>query len=953
MTPLRAYSALLPMAQGLAAKDSAGSSGCRTKLWRDQERDAHMLQQQLVRERMENQRHAQAARTKDEELLRSEHAVRSLREQKVQLERQMSQLRGDLARSEAARQREVSDLKARLSTCEANHEREMLALEREAALRAASAAEAARREESKAQEALLSELGAAKSQSQRDRRESEAEQRRLQLDFQARLEEERRSSRRLAAARNSALNESLSGETEPSFPIASQGAAAAVSKMRLLEEQLKVLQQQSSFEGLSVTEPSSYEAGPAATARNTKEESEALVRKREAELLAELQEERAAAIAARCQASRALRNARSMSLPGSLLLDASYASVPAALTPPRAQAKELQAGAAGRQRPAGKLEGTLRLPSRKAAGSPAVEGSPVAVSSVGAAAGSSRPSGLSEGAFDLAERSSPREAAGQASLRHVPDTGEEDHAGSPSSCQVLSPALSLEAMQGESTASPALPGNAAGSIQATTVEVPPESPRRSVTSSPAPQAAGRLPPALLLGDDKLAEALRGERGGIGSIAEFSPQGNACNIARPEVDVEVCADHVGSASAASSAAEAREAEVEARLREAQSSSENWRQRSLILEERLQQILRDRAESESALLASATHRTASSQKEESSGRRWRPPALELEDEQEEARAREAEAWKRQRHMLEARLQQATEERDRMIEATNELRADMRRLERQVDRVPEAKPDKVPSAASAPSVPSPMSAASVMRQALAFVGGLNSDSSGGGAIVDRFGALSSPPRSPHSSRSPVLPLPGPTPPPPTVTPPAPAAGPLEPKPMPPRLPIARMGTASPQPGPGPSALAPVPPAPRRPARGELEVPSPKPARPDSRGDSSAEAASWMLMADGASNSKVLAAAMVGRPTDISQPPSASSTYLEALYACSHTGLVPSESLRGQPSGLDFVPPPPVPPRTPSPSPESPGSPSARRVADALGALSPRRTTTGSPARTLHALA
>eukprot|EP00439_Symbiodinium_sp_Y106_P049193 s2934_g6.t1 len=97
------------------------------------ERDAHMLQQQLVRERMENQRHAQAARTKDEELLRSEHAVRSLREQKVQLERQMSQLRGDLARSEAARQREVSDLKARLSTCEANHEREMLALEREAA----------------------------------------------------------------------------------------------------------------------------------------------------------------------------------------------------------------------------------------------------------------------------------------------------------------------------------------------------------------------------------------------------------------------------------------------------------------------------------------------------------------------------------------------------------------------------------------------------------------------------------------------------------------------------------------------------------------------------------------------------------------------------------------------------------------------------------------------------
>lgn len=291
--------------------------------------------------------------------------------------------------------------------------------------------------------------------------------------------------------------------------------------------------------------------------------------------------------------------------------------------------------------------------------------------------------------------------------------------------------------------------------------------------------------------------------------------------------------------------------------------------------------------------------------------------------------------------------------MIEATNELRADMRRLERQVEQVPEAKPDKVPSAASAPSVPSPMSAASVMRQALAFVGGMNSDSSGGGALVDRFGALSSPPRSPHSSRSPALPLPGPTPPPPTVTPPAPASGPLEVKPMPPRLPIARMGTASPQPGPGPSALAPVPPAPRRPARGELEVPSPKPARPDSRGDSSAEASSWMLMAEGASNSKVFAAAMVGRPTDISQPPAASSTYLEALYACSHTGLVPSESMRGQPSGHEFVPPPPAPPRTPSPSPEEPGSPSARRVADALGALSPRRTTTGSPARTLHALA
>ncbi|OLQ14102.1 hypothetical protein AK812_SmicGene1795 [Symbiodinium microadriaticum] len=112
----------------------------------------------------------------------------------------------------------------------------------------------------------------------------------------------------------------------------------------------------------------------------------------------------------------------------------------------------------------------------------------------------------------------------------------------------------------------------------------------------------------------------------------------------------------------------------------------------------------------------------------------------------------------YILLARLQQATEERDRMIEATNELRADMRRLERQVEQVPEAKPDKVPSAASAPSVPSPMSAASVMRQALAFVGGMNSDSSGGGALVDRFGALSSPPRSPHSIRSPALPLPGP---------------------------------------------------------------------------------------------------------------------------------------------------------------------------------------------------
>ncbi|CAE8714053.1 unnamed protein product [Polarella glacialis] len=137
----------------------------------------------LLRDRAELQRSAQALRAKDEELTRRERSSASWREQKLQWERDASDLRGKLASCEDKQRREGLELKGRLAASEAQREREYQVYEREVAL-LTQAADEARLED---RDGLLRELTEVRQEL--GLREQDAELQRQRVDFTACLEE--------------------------------------------------------------------------------------------------------------------------------------------------------------------------------------------------------------------------------------------------------------------------------------------------------------------------------------------------------------------------------------------------------------------------------------------------------------------------------------------------------------------------------------------------------------------------------------------------------------------------------------------------------------------------------------------------------------------------------------------------------------------------------------------
>lgn len=240
--------------------------------------------------------------------------------------------------------------------------------------------------------------------------------------------------------------------------------------------------------------------------------------------------------------------------------------------------------------------------------------------SAGAVLGSSR----SNGANISASGSPPRDFA---------QPKEEAKEPSPCSCQALSPAPSLEAATADR------PDLFVGAG-------PADSPMDVDTrcqGSPSRAAAGRLPP--LAGVEKPPE-----RGTIGLVGDLSPS------RRPEIDTQQQTQEPQEAERPQTEVTQISGTLDARLKEVELDRASWRRRTLLLEEQMQRLLQ--------------------QQSAKSEVRWRPQALQLEEENTEAEAQQ-DAWKEQRQLLEAQLAQAVAERDRMIEATNELRADVRRL------------------------------------------------------------------------------------------------------------------------------------------------------------------------------------------------------------------------------------------------------------------------------------
>ncbi|CAJ1409930.1 unnamed protein product [Effrenium voratum] len=582
------------------------------------------------------QSHAQLPRgegTVREEQRRLERLNQSLWEQRRRLEGEATDLRGKLARAEAQSQREVQELRARLGSCEAAKARQRSELERELALHRAGAEQQRRlrQEQEKEIHDLRQELSQARAVQGRVR-EQEDELLKLRHDIALREEERRvkdarfnlRNSGAVALSEWRGADESrIEGASDIST--ASAGAQEAVNKMRLLQEQLR------SLEGAGGDQrPIFSEPGLARERRDLEDAFEAPAHLREAQLLAELQQEHLMTI----RLHRAARAAIAGSMEASVLSTRRDASREASREAPEQQL---------RQRPQPLRPETLASPSGTSAG--AVLGSDVRSSDA---------------------RGSPLEAPEE-------DTRAEARV-SPSSCQVLSPALSLEALQSTEAE------NAAGAMQ--------DSPRSRPLASES-HSAGRLPPA---------QSTQRPEGGIGIIAPLSPS--------PRQEVEVEKGH-------------EESEMQTRLRELELDRSSWRRRTLLLEEQMQKLQRE-------ALAPSTQQA-----------RWRPQQLDSEVVSPDNLAAVSclsvqesseEVWKKERQQLEVQLAQVCAERDRMMEAANELRADLRR--------------------KAPASPMP-SASEVMRQALQ----LASPSAG---AEDRFGVTPSPREAPKGGAALVLPIP-----------------------------------------------------------------------------------------------------------------------------------------------------------------------------------------------------
>ncbi|CAK9090736.1 unnamed protein product [Durusdinium trenchii] len=676
----------------LASKETAGAAMYNVAL---QEKEMHLLHEQLLRERSELQRTSQLCKAQAEELKRRERLNSSLWEQRVCLERDASELRARLARVESQQQKEVQDLKLKLTSSEALRERAQAELQREVALR--QAAEQARqqltRKEGKDREGLELELqelrrdlAKAHADMQVRLREQEAEFQKQCLELRAaRFEEEQRALREAhlldTAARSPAPKtgegpwksvETSRIEGLEELSTLSEGALEAVNKMKLLEEQLR------SWQGEASTSPKSVIDLPP-----TPQLQQVSTRHREAELLHEMQQEHLLTIRLKRQALQA-RNAslaRSASLPCSIL----------DLTIP-----SLLGHSPVRQAQVPLTEPSLRPPERPKG----LEASP---NSAGAVLGSSR-----------SLNAVSAEGSPQRELLTATTALRDEAKASPCSCQVLSPALSLEA-DGLTYPEPVGAG-------------PTDSPQVSDRARPGSpsQAAGRLPP---LTGTTAATAPRGPMEKVnGPNASSSPS------RRPEVETP---------KASKTEVDVKDS-LETRLREVEMDRENWRRRTVLLEEQLQRLAQP----------PPSRRSPSREAHEV---RWRPAELELEDEKHEKQApvledeldllgrNGKEAWAQKQRMLEAQLAQTVAERDRMIEATNELRADVRRLTAKA--VPSPAGPVLPVTLASPET------GAGLRQALQLEG-------------DRFGAMSgsspgqsrgqSPPFPPHRVTL-SLPIPG----------------------------------------------------------------------------------------------------------------------------------------------------------------------------------------------------
>lgn len=592
----------------------------------------------------------------------------------------------------------MQELQTQLRRTEALRERDQGELQRELALHQAAADHARRqlahaRREGKDREALEQEihelrleLTQAKNTMQIRLREQEAEFQRQCLELKAtRLEEEKRQ-RREDARRSPMLTDRTTGGAEISriegsledVSMLSEGAAEAISKMKLLEDQLRSWQGMDHDKSLITGDP----PGPAAVS----DRPEVSAYHREAELLLEMQQEHLLTIRLNRQALEARRCAefrmvRSASLPNSIL-----DSIPSRLAKSPEASKQAM------------------VPRSEPCLLQKLEASP---NSAGAVLGSSR----SNGANISASGSPPRDFV---------QPKEEAKEPSPSSCQALSPAPSLEAATADR------PDHFVGAG-------PADSPMDVDTrcqGSPSRAAAGRLPP--LAGVEKPPE-----RGTIGLIGDLSPS------RRPEIDTQQEPQPEAERPQCQEATQATEATqvsgisgtLDARLKEVELDRASWRRRTLLLEEQMQRLLQQQSAKEEVPV------------------RWRPQALQLEEESTVSAPDTQDAWKEQRELLEAQLAQAVAERDRMIEATNELRADVRRLTsgrssgRKGSREVSIAPLPLPSPQMVQPVQLPSgttggpSPATVMRQALE---------------EDRFGVMGSASSSPEKAAAPAPPAP-----------------------------------------------------------------------------------------------------------------------------------------------------------------------------------------------------
>lgn len=676
--------AAMAVSQSLTSKDAAGAAMYKVPM---QEKDMQALHEQLLRERSERQRAAQLCKAQEEELKRRERLNSSLWEQRVRLERDASELRGKLARAESQQQKEVHDLTLQLRRCEALHARETSELQREVALHQAALETSRRqltqaRQNGKDREALEEEIQELRGELTQARREMQVRLREQEAEFQkqcldlktSRLEEEKRRERLEERRPPDATGlgnleiSKIEGSLEEVSTL-SEGAAEAVNKMKLLEDQLRSWQGIAGMEnGKSVIPDASETEGSEEMPRSmSKAKVKEVAYQREAELLLEMQQEHLLTIRLNRQAIEARRAAefrlvRSASLPNSLL--------DLMRSPPETSKQAVSAVSAS------------VLPRSEPCLRPKLEASP---NSAGAVLGSTR----SNGGNISASGSPPREMS-------IAVVREEAKEPSPCSCQALSPAPSLEAATAERPEPPDV--EHAGRV--------PECPfdfgiDRCQSSSPTRAAAGRLPP--LAGVEKAPEG-----GRIGLIADLSPS------RRPEVDLGVPPAAVQSAR---EEVEALPDTLDARLKEAELERASWRRRTLLLEEQMQRLLEQQSSKAEA--------------------RWRPQALQLEETSEEE-----EAWKQQKQTLEAQLAQALAERDRMIEATNELRADVRRLTGPKHQkagpgpavaMREVPVSSVPSSAPPPGQVAELQGASVLTAPV--------DS------LDRFGAMGSSSSSPRS--------------------------------------------------------------------------------------------------------------------------------------------------------------------------------------------------------------